>query len=119
MSQPSEGAASGGTGGAPPAKFRPLGHGSSGRLGKVIVEVAKFQPDLAIKGATRQDPVDKLVGLDDVVIDVTAPAGTNAGGRLFSENQKPLVVGNTGHHQEQIEALSSVSQRCPVLLAPN
>jgi 4-hydroxy-tetrahydrodipicolinate reductase len=119
MSQPSEGGASGRTEGSPPAKFRLLVHGSSGRLGKVIVEVAKFQPDLAIKGATRQDPVDKLVGLADVVIDVTAPAATMAVARLCSENQKPLVVGTTGHHQEQIEALRSVSQRCPVLLAPN
>jgi 4-hydroxy-tetrahydrodipicolinate reductase len=85
----------------------------------VIVEVAQFQPDLAIQGATRQDPVDKLIGAADVVIDVTAPAATIAVARLCSENLTPLVVGTTGHNQEQIEALRLASQRCPVLLAPN
>jgi len=119
MSQPTKGDRSARTEGVPPAKFRLLVHGSTGRLGKAIVEVAQSQPDLAIKGATRQDPVDKLIGSADVVIDVTTPAGTMAVAGLCSENPAPLVVGTTGHNQEQIEALHLVSQRCPVLLAPN
>ena len=119
MIQPSEGDTSGRAEGSPPAKLRVLVHGATGRLGKVIVEVAQSQADLAIKGATRQDPVDKLIGSADVVIDVTTPAATIAVARLCSENQTPLVVGTTGHNQEQIEALQLVSQRCPVLLAPN
>jgi 4-hydroxy-tetrahydrodipicolinate reductase len=119
MSQPTKGDTSARTEGAPPAKFRLLVHGSIGRLGKVIVEVALSQPDLAIKGATRQDPVEKLIGSADVVIDVTTPAATMAVARLCSENPTPLVVGTTGHNQEQIEALRLVSKRCPVLLAPN
>jgi 4-hydroxy-tetrahydrodipicolinate reductase len=105
--------------GSTPAQLRLLVHGATGRLGKVIVEVAQSQGDLAVKGATRQDPVDKLIGSADVVIDVTAPAATITVARLCSENQKPLVVGTTGHNQQQIEALRLVSQKCPVLLAPN
>jgi 4-hydroxy-tetrahydrodipicolinate reductase len=101
------------------AQLRLLVHGATGRLGKVIVEVAQSQRDLAVKGATRQDPVDKLIGSADVVIDVTGPAATITVARLCSENQTPLVVGTTGHNQEQIEALRLVSRRCPVLLAPN
>ncbi|MBV9734157.1 MAG: 4-hydroxy-tetrahydrodipicolinate reductase [Verrucomicrobia bacterium] len=119
MSRPSKGDTSPRTEGSPPAKFRLLVHGSTGRLGKVIVEVAQSQPDLAIKGATRQDPVDKMIESADVVIDVSAPAATMAVARLCSENPTPLVVGTTGHNQEQIEALQLVSQKCPVLLAPN
>jgi 4-hydroxy-tetrahydrodipicolinate reductase len=119
MSQPTKGDTSARTEGAPPVKFRLLVHGSTGRLGKVIVEVAHSQPDLVIKGATRQDPVEKLIGSADVVIDVTTPAATMAVAGLCSENPTPLVVGTTGHNQEQIEALRLVSQRCPVLLAPN
>jgi 4-hydroxy-tetrahydrodipicolinate reductase len=105
--------------GAPSAELRLLVHGATGRLGKLILEVAQSQADLVVKGATRQDPVDKLVSSADVVIDVSAPTATIAVARLCSENQKPLVVGTTGHAQEQIEALRLVSQRCPVLLAPN
>jgi 4-hydroxy-tetrahydrodipicolinate reductase len=105
--------------GAPSAELRLLVHGAAGRLGKLIVEVAQSQADLAVKGATRLDPVDKLVSSADVVIDVSAPTATTAVARLCSENQKPLVVGTTGHAQEQIDALRLVSQRCPVLLAPN
>src|ERR1700751_3018177 len=119
MSQPSKGDTSGRAEGSPPAKFSLLVHGSTGRLGKIIVEVAQSQPDLAIQGTTRQDPVDKLIGSADDVIDVTAPTATLAVAGLCSENQTALVVGATGHNQEQIEALRLVSQRCPVLLAPN
>jgi len=105
--------------GAPPVELRLLVHGASGRLGKVIVEIVQSQPDLAVKGATRQDPIDKLIISADVVIDVSAPSATTAVARLCSENQTPLVVGTTGHTQDQIEALRLVSQKCPVLLAPN
>jgi len=105
--------------GSTPAQLRLLVHGANGRLGKVIVEVAQSQGDLVVKSATRQDPVDKLIGSADVVIDVTAPAATIAVARLCSENQTPLVIGTTGHGQEQIEALRLVSQKCPVLLASN
>src|SRR6201984_3879485 len=105
--------------GSPSAELRLLVHGAAGRLGKMIVEVAQSQADLAVKGATRQDPVDKLVSSADGVMDVSAPPATIAIARLCSENQKPLVVGTTGHTQEQIDALRRVSQRCPVLLAPN
>ncbi|MBV8100926.1 MAG: 4-hydroxy-tetrahydrodipicolinate reductase [Verrucomicrobia bacterium] len=123
MSLPSEGAGSSPVehepAGSTPAQLRLLVHGATGRLGKAIVEVAQSQGDLAIKGATRQDPVDKLIGSADVVIDVTAPAATITVARLCSESQTPLVVGTTGHNQEQIETLRLVSQKCPVLLAPN
>ena len=100
-------------------ELRLLVHGAGGRLGKAIVDVVQSQADLAVKGATRADPVDKLIMSADVVIDVTAPAATIAVARLCSENRIPLVVGTTGHNQEQFEALRLVSERCPVLVAPN
>ena len=105
--------------GLPSAELRLLVHGAGGRLGKVILEVAQSQADLAVKGATRSDPVDKLIMGADVVIDVTTPAATIAVARLCSESRTPLVVGTTGHNQEQFEALRLVSQSCPVLVAPN
>jgi 4-hydroxy-tetrahydrodipicolinate reductase len=104
---------------SPAVELRLLVHGAGGRLGKVILEVAQSQADLAVKGATRSDPVDKLIMSADVVIDVTTPAATIAVARLCSKNQTPLVVGTTGHTQEQCEALRLVSQSCPVLVAPN
>jgi 4-hydroxy-tetrahydrodipicolinate reductase len=119
MSQPSQGGGSAPQEGSSTQPLRLLVNGASGRLGKVIVEIAQGQIDIAVKGATREDPVDRLIMSADVVIDVTAPAATIAVGRLCSENQTPLVVGTTGHTQEQIETLRLVSQKCPVLLAPN
>ena len=111
MTQPSQGERRGG--------FRLLVHGASGRLGKVIVEIAQSQTDLTVKGAGRADPIEQLVTSADVVIDVTAPAATTAVARLCSENQKPLIVGTTGHNPEQIEALHLASRNTAVLLAPN
>jgi 4-hydroxy-tetrahydrodipicolinate reductase len=105
--------------GSPTAELRLLVHGAAGRLGKAIIEVAQTQPELAVKGATREDPVDKLIMSADVVIDVTAPVATVAVARLCSENRTPLIVGTTGHTAEQIETLRLASQSCPVLVAPN
>jgi 4-hydroxy-tetrahydrodipicolinate reductase len=105
--------------GASRLALRLLVHGAAGRLGKTIVEVCQSQSDLAVKGATRADPIDRLITSADVVIDVTAPAGTIAVARLCAENRKPLIVGTTGHSQEDIETIRLVSQSCPVLLAPN
>src|ERR1700730_7763541 len=87
MTQPSQGERRDG--------FRLLVHGASGRFGKVIVEIARSQSDLTVKGAGRADPIEQLVTSADVVIDVTAPAATTAVARLCSENQKPLIVGTT------------------------
>ena len=111
MSQPSQGERHGGS--------RLLVHGASGRLGKVIVEIAQSQPDLTVKGVGRADPIEQLVTSADVVIDVTSPAATTTVARICSETQKPLIVGTTGHSPEQIEALHLAAQNCAVLLAPN
>ena len=113
---------SGATGARPKesaVELRLLVHGAAGRLGKVILEVAQSQADLAVKGATRSDPIDRLIMAADVVIDVTTPAATIAVARLCSESRTPLVLGTTGHTHEQFEALRLVSQSCPVLVAPN
>jgi 4-hydroxy-tetrahydrodipicolinate reductase len=100
-------------------KVRLLVHGASGRLGKVIVEIAQSQPDFAVKGASRANPVEKLIASADVVIDVTSPAATTTVARVCSESHTPLIVGTTGHTQEQIETLHLASGGCPLLLAPN
>src|SRR5258708_12383945 len=95
--------------------FRLLVHGASGRLGKVIVEIARSQTDLTVKGAGRADPIEQLVTSADVVVDVTAPAATTAVARLCSENQKPFIVGTPGPNPQQTKPLPLPSPNPPVL----
>jgi 4-hydroxy-tetrahydrodipicolinate reductase len=99
--------------------IRLLVHGATGRLGRVIVEVAKTEPNFTVTGATREDSMEKLVDAADVVIDVSAPAATVKAAHICAQTKKSLVVGTTGHNQAQLEALMEASACCPVMLAPN
>jgi len=100
-------------------KLQLLVQGASGRLGRVIVEIAQSQTDLTVTGASRQHPAEKLIAAADVVIDVSAPTATVAMARLCAGSKIPLVVGTTGHSEEQLETLRDASRACPLLLAPN
>jgi 4-hydroxy-tetrahydrodipicolinate reductase len=99
--------------------IRLLVHGATGRLGRVILEVAKTEPNFTVTGATREDSPEKLVDATDVVVDVSAAAATVKLAQICAEAKKPLVVGTTGHNQAQLEALRQASTQCPLMLAPN
>jgi 4-hydroxy-tetrahydrodipicolinate reductase len=98
---------------------RLLVQGASGRLGKVIIEIARTQTDLTVTCANREHPAEKSIGATDVVLDVSTPTATVSVAQLCAKNKTPLVVGTTGHNQEQLETLYSISNQCAVLLAPN
>jgi len=96
-----------------------LVHGATGRLGRVIVELASAQPDLTVTASNRQDPTEKLVAAADVVVDVSAPAATVTLSEVCAQLNKPLVIGTTGHNHDQLGALRRASRYCALLLAPN
>jgi 4-hydroxy-tetrahydrodipicolinate reductase len=99
--------------------IRLLVHGANGRLGRVIVQIAKTEANFAITRATREDSPDELIGAADVVVDVSAAAATVKLAQICAEAKKPLVVGTTGHNRAQLEELRQASAYCPLMLAPN
>jgi 4-hydroxy-tetrahydrodipicolinate reductase len=93
--------------------------GVSGRLGRVIAQVAKQNGGFEVTGSGREASPELWVRASDVIIDVSQPEGLLAVLASCVENQKPLVVGTTGHSEPQLAAIRDASTRIPILLAPN
>ena len=87
-----------------PAIGRDAGeHAGIGRLGVAIQDVAAADPQ----------------GGFDVLVDFSLPAGTMAALDLCLRAQRAVVIGTTGHSDEQLAKIHAVGQTVPVLKAPN
>jgi 4-hydroxy-tetrahydrodipicolinate reductase len=116
--------------------------GSSGRMGRMLIEATLSQPDLALSGAldVRDSPAlgmdagaalgrttgviitaDLTEGLRgaDVLIDFTRPEGTLAHLAACQAMGVAAVVGTTGFSAAQKAELGAYAQRLPIVWAPN
>jgi 4-hydroxy-tetrahydrodipicolinate reductase len=108
-------------------------HGSTGRVGKVLIENLKNDKEAKIAclhaidefSFTVSEEIKKINSLDelfnssDVVIDFTAPIGTEALLKYALTNPKPLVIGTTGLNGEQLALLKQAAGKMPVLYSTN
>lgn len=117
--------------------------GASGRMGRSIVPLFAEADDLRLVGALSA-PGDPSIGHDAgvlsgiaplgvavtddpavalrgaaVAIDFTRPEASVEQARLCREAGCALVVGTTGHDAAQIARLEAVTDRIPLVMAPN
>ncbi len=82
--------------------------GSTGRMGltltKLIDRSSQFMRASSLHTA-------------DVIVDFSHPLATED--YLKSNLDKPLIIGTTGHSEQQLEKVLKASQHIPILLAPN
>ncbi len=132
--------ASAATAGAQPLRIAVAG--SSGRMGRMLIEAVLAQPDLALSGALdlpdspalgsdagaalgRRTGVpvtaDLALGLRgaDVLIDFTRPEGTLAHLVACQAAGVAAVIGTTGFSAAQKAELGAFAQRLPIVWAPN
>ncbi|MBI5274618.1 MAG: hypothetical protein HY860_06160 [Chlamydiales bacterium] len=84
-------------------------HGQHGRLGSCIISCAKDRSFVDITPLKQSD----------VIIDVTSPAGTKKMLLFCVENNIPLVIGTTGHTNEELETIKQTATSIPILVSPN
>jgi 4-hydroxy-tetrahydrodipicolinate reductase len=96
-----------------------LVHGAAGRLGSLIVRVARATPELEVREAGRNTDLSKTLRGCDVAIDVSQPAGTARMVAAALATGTPLVIGTTGHSPAELAALRDAAQKLPILVAPN
>jgi len=108
-------------------------HGSTGRVGKLLIENLKNDKDVeisvlhAIEEFTFAVPENVLITNDtdtllensDVVIDFTLPKGTQTLLEKALQNPKPIVIGTTGLDEHQHNLIKELSQKAPVLYSTN
>lgn len=117
--------------------------GAAGRMGKNLIQ-AVVQEDGCELSVAVERPDSTLIGCDagelagvgklnvavcdnlaeqvesfDVVIDFTSPENSLVNTRLCQEQGKAMIIGTTGLTDEQKAQLKTLSEKCPVVFAPN
>ncbi|MDP0561170.1 MAG: 4-hydroxy-tetrahydrodipicolinate reductase [Candidatus Endonucleobacter sp. (ex Gigantidas childressi)] len=117
--------------------------GAAGRMGRILIEVLARDVEAKLSAAVVTSEsgllgVDagELVGMGslgveisdsladhidevDAVIDFTRPTYTMKNAILCSHHQKSIVIGTTGLNTQQKQELQSISEKIPIVFAPN
>jgi 4-hydroxy-tetrahydrodipicolinate reductase len=94
--------------------------GSKGRMGEALIAGAKSLRDLEIVGQIDQgDDLATVIGRGDVVIDFSLHSATPGIAQLCAQNRKALVVGTTGHSDEEKSAIRNQQSAIPIVWSSN
>ena len=94
--------------------------GKSGRMGQTIIQAISENPDTEL-GATHDvgEDLPAAMGKADTVIDFTIHSFTNEVLAEALKNNTRLVIGTTGHSDEERAAIVEASKTLPIVFAPN
>ena len=102
------------------SRVRVLLVGSAGRMGKVIVDLAKREPNIEIAAqCDLGDDVAAAMQNCDVAIDFSQPGAVEGICRAALQDRRPLVVGTTGHSPEQRRLIEETAKSVPIVFASN
>jgi len=108
-------------------------NGALGKMGRTIIDVCLQDKQISIIGLADiqgqkkvydnlpqvETTLEKYIVSTDVVIDFSSPEGTQQVLNLCLQNKKPIVVGTTGHSEEQLNNIKKASKKIPIVLYPN
>jgi len=94
--------------------------GAAGRMGKTIRELAENDPEIQIAAqCDLGDAIEPAMKNCDVAIDFSQADSIDEICRAASQYGKALVIGTTGHSQQQRKTIESSAQGVPIVLASN
>ena len=94
--------------------------GSKGRMGRALEACAPQHPELQITGRIDQgEDLESVIGQGDVVIDFSSHSATPAIAALCAARQKAIVVGTTGHSDEEKQQIARCQSQIPIVLSSN
>ena len=94
--------------------------GSKGRMGQALLACAARNPELKITGEIDSTgDLNSVIGQGDVVIDFSSPAATAKFAAICAEHQKPIVIGTTGHSDDEKSQIKNQKSQIPIVLASN
>ena len=94
-------------------------NGSKGRMGCAISAAAKNEGCEIVAGCDIGDNPADFIAQCDVVIDFSFRDITPQIAKLCAENNKPLIIGTTGHTPEQREEILKYTSKIPIVWAGN
>ncbi len=94
--------------------------GAKGRMGRMLLAWAPQHPQLQVTGQVDQgDDLRAVIDQGDVVIDFSSHSATAALAALCAERGKAMVIGTTGHSDEDRSRILSLGARIPMVLSAN
>jgi len=94
--------------------------GAAGRMGKTVLDLA--QSDLELEIAARcdlGDSIEPAMKNCDVAIDFSQADSIDEICRAALQHGKSLVIGTTGHSQQQRKTIEQIAHSVPVVFASN
>jgi 4-hydroxy-tetrahydrodipicolinate reductase len=94
--------------------------GAKGRMGKMLVACAAKIPELQVAAEIGVgDDLRSVIGLGDVVIDFSSHKASAGFASICAEHKKAIVIGTTGHSEEEKVKIVSLKSQIPIVLATN
>jgi 4-hydroxy-tetrahydrodipicolinate reductase len=94
--------------------------GAAGRMGNTVRELAQNDPDIQIAAlCDLGDSIEQAMKNCDVAIDFSQADSIDEICRAASQHGKSLVVGTTGHSQQQRKTIEETAHSVPTVLASN
>jgi 4-hydroxy-tetrahydrodipicolinate reductase len=94
--------------------------GSKGRMGQALLACAARLPELQVVGQIDQgDDLRSVIGQGDVVVDFSLHDATAAIAGLCAQHKKALVIGTTGHSDDERSQISSLKSQIPIVWSSN
>ena len=102
------------------SRIRVLLIGAAGRMGKTINALANGDLNIDITArCDLGDSIEPSMKNCDVAIDFSQADATAEICRVASEHSRPLVIGTTGHSQEQRRIIEETARSVPIVFASN
>jgi len=94
--------------------------GAAGRMGMTVVDLAKADPKVDIVAqCDLGDPIEPAIKNCDVVIDFSHAQAIDEICPVALQYSKALVIGTTGHSQEQRRTVEEAARSLPIVFASN
>src|SRR5207248_3677073 len=95
-------------------------NGSRGRMGRALVTCAGRSTDFEIAGEIdKGDDLRAVIARGEVVIDFSSHSATVGVAALCAEHKKAMVIGTTGHSEEEKNQIAKFSSEIPIVLSSN
>jgi 4-hydroxy-tetrahydrodipicolinate reductase len=94
--------------------------GAAGRMGQTVRDLAQSDPEIKITAqCDLRDSIESAMKICDVAIDFSQADSIDEICRAALQHGKSLVIGTTGHSQEQRKTIQETAHSVPIVLASN
>jgi 4-hydroxy-tetrahydrodipicolinate reductase len=94
--------------------------GAKGRMGRTLIACAQSDPELQLVAEIDQgDDIAKVVAQADVIVDFSVREATAQVAKLAADHKKALIIGTTGHGDDEKKMVVDVLKAIPVVWSAN